>query len=118
MDFREYEEQARTYALYPKEISVAGNRAGYLYPAVGLAGEAGEALEQIKKAIRNDEGKISEERRFLLLHELGDIMWYLANLAAEIRELTGDKFFTLETIAVSNILKLAMRRQKGEIKER
>ncbi|MBI2109656.1 hypothetical protein HYT58_00585, partial [Candidatus Woesearchaeota archaeon] len=46
MEFSEYQKQSRKTAIYPK----AGF--GFVYPAFGLAGETGEVLEKLKKAIR------------------------------------------------------------------
>jgi NTP pyrophosphatase (non-canonical NTP hydrolase) len=76
------------------------------YPALGLCGEAGEAAEKVKKAIRDDDGVLTEERREALAAELGDVLWYLAQLATE----AG---LDLDTIAASNLDKLLSRRARA-----
>jgi NTP pyrophosphatase (non-canonical NTP hydrolase) len=77
VDFAAYQERSRETAVYPD----AG--ANLVYPALGLCGEAGEVAEKIKKAIRDDGGTLTTERREALAAELGDVLWYLAQLSTE-----------------------------------
>jgi len=49
MDISEYQRQSRRTAEYPREAWLA-------YPALGLAGEAGEVAAHAKKAIRDAGG--------------------------------------------------------------
>ena len=56
MELSEYQQLSRRTAEYPREAWLA-------YPALGLAGEAGEVAEHAKKAIRDDGGMVSDERR-------------------------------------------------------
>ena len=88
-----------TSAEYPREAWLA-------YPALGLSGEAGEVAEHAKKAIRDDGGQVTEERRAAMAKELGDVLWYVAQLASEL----GLK---LEDIAQANLDKLLSRQQRG-----
>ncbi len=76
------------------------------YPALGLAGEAGEVAEHAKKAIRDDAGNVSDERRAAMSKELGDVLWYVAQLATELE-------LSLEEIAAQNLEKLLSRQQRG-----
>ena len=76
------------------------------YPALGLCGEAGEAAEKVKKAIRDDAGELTPERRDALAAELGDVLWYVAQLATE----AG---LELDEIARSNLEKLLSRRERA-----
>ena len=56
--------------LTPHEIEIIWN-------AMGIAGEAGEIVEHVKKGIFHKHG-IDREK---LAKELGDLQWYLAALA-------------------------------------
>lgn len=77
-----------------------------VYPALGLCGEAGETAEKVKKAIRDDGGTLTEERREAIAAELGDVLWYVAQVATE-----AD--LDLEEIAESNLAKLASRSDRN-----
>jgi NTP pyrophosphatase (non-canonical NTP hydrolase) len=100
MDFSEYQSLSRRTAKYPR----AG--ADMTYPALGLCGEAGEVAEKVKKTIRDDGGVLSDERRAALARELGDVLWYLSQLATE----AG---LDLEEIAADNLDKLLSRQERG-----
>ena len=99
MDLSDYQRQSRRTAEYPREAWLA-------YPALGLAGEAGEVAEHAKKAIRDDEGKISDERKAAMAKELGDVLWYVAQLATELG-------LDLDEIAGQNLEKLLSRQARG-----
>ena len=103
LDFPTYQKQAQTTAVYPGR-----GEGNFVYPALGLAGETGEICEKLKKAIRDEGGKISDERKSLLAKELGDVLWYIATLATELGLDLGD-------IASGNLAKLAARKQAGKI---
>ena len=66
MKFREYQEKATKTALYPR---VADH--GWVYPALGLANEAGEVNGKLKKVIRDNNGILDDERRNEISKELG-----------------------------------------------
>jgi NTP pyrophosphatase (non-canonical NTP hydrolase) len=100
MRFSEYQQRSRATAVYPD----AGDN--IVYPALGLCGEAGETAEKVKKAIRDDGGTLTEERREAIAAELGDVLWYAAQLATE----AG---LELEEIAEANLAKLASRRERA-----
>jgi NTP pyrophosphatase (non-canonical NTP hydrolase) len=100
MDLSEYQSRSRATAVYPR----AGDN--LLYPTLGLCGEAGEVAEKIKKMVRDDDGVLTEERRAALAKELGDVLWYLAQLATE-----AD--LELEAIAEANIEKLSSRQRRN-----
>jgi NTP pyrophosphatase (non-canonical NTP hydrolase) len=99
MDLSEYQQLSRRTAQYPRE-------AWLVYPALGLAGEAGEVAEHAKKAIRDDEGNVSQARREAMAKELGDVLWYVAQLATELE-------LDLDQIAQGNLDKLLSRQQRG-----
>jgi NTP pyrophosphatase (non-canonical NTP hydrolase) len=96
----EYQELSRRTATYP---GVGDN---IVYPTLGLSGEAGEVAEKVKKLLRDDGGVMSEERRAALAGELGDVLWYVAQVATE-----AD--LDLEQIAQANLDKLLSRQQRG-----
>jgi NTP pyrophosphatase (non-canonical NTP hydrolase) len=75
MELSEYQRLSRRTAEYPRDAWLS-------YPALGLAGEAGEVAEHAKKVIRDDGGAVTEERRGALKKELGDVLWYVAQLAS------------------------------------
>jgi NTP pyrophosphatase (non-canonical NTP hydrolase) len=99
MELAEYQKLSRRTAEYPRDAWLA-------YPALGLAGEAGEVAEHAKKAIRDDGGQVSEERRAAMAKELGDVLWYVAQLASELK-------LDLDEIAQANLDKLLSRQRRG-----
>lgn len=103
MNFNEYQKKSRKTALYPnvgKDI---------VYPTLGLSSEAGEVAGKIKKVIRDDGGKVSEEKKEDIKSELGDVLWYVSQLASELD-------LSLDEIAEKNIEKLYSRLERGKIK--
>lgn len=70
--------------------------------ALGITGEAGEVADILKKHIFHGHELDKKE----LSKEIGDILWYLANLAFELDIFLGD-------IAQENILKLMRRYPEG-----
>ena len=103
INFKEYQEGAMTTAVYP-----GCGKGNWTYPALGLAGETGEICEKLKKAIRDDGGKVTSERLAVLSKELGDVLWYIAALG---RELGLD----MQKIAEENLAKLSARKTAGKI---
>jgi NTP pyrophosphatase (non-canonical NTP hydrolase) len=99
VELSEYQRLSRRTAEYPREQWLA-------YPALGLAGEAGEVAEHAKKAIRDDAGAVSDERRAAMAKELGDVLWYVAQLASELE-------LDLDGIAAQNLEKLLSRQRRG-----
>lgn len=99
MDFPSYQEASRKTALYP---DLGKN---YVYPTLGLVGEAGEVAEKIKKVLRDKGGVIDETTRVELQKELGDVLWYLSQLSVELG-------FSLDDVATKNIEKLQSRQQR------
>ena len=103
-EFNEYQGRARETAVYPNQ----GTSMGIAYCALGLAGEAGEVADNIKKYIRDDNEEISIQRMVAITKELGDVLWYIANLATELN-------LDLGIIADENLRKLADRKNRGTI---
>jgi NTP pyrophosphatase (non-canonical NTP hydrolase) len=103
--FSEYAAAIEPLVLYPRNTTIQAMQ----YVALGLNGEAGEVAEQIKKAMRNDDGNLSEERVDKLKKELGDVLWYLTRAAAELGT-------DLDEIARINVDKLYNRRDNDGLK--
>jgi NTP pyrophosphatase (non-canonical NTP hydrolase) len=103
MELSDYQERSRATAVYP------GAGANLLYPTLGLCGEAGEVAEKIKKMVRDDAGVLSPERREALAKELGDVLWYVAQLATE----AG---LDLDAVAAGNLDKLLSRRERDVLR--
>ena len=103
MDFNEYQTKSRKTAKYPS-IGHA-----VIYPTLGLVNEAGEVAGKVKKVFRDKDGEISAETRDALKAELGDVLWYLAQVATELG-------LTLDEIAEYNIAKLYDRLERGKIR--
>ncbi len=99
MDFNDYQHNARQTAIYPSDQAIA-------YCALGLTGEAGEVADKIKKIIRDKGGKFTEEDREEIAKELGDVLWYIANLSFEMN-------LSLDHVAKKNIEKLSSRLERG-----
>ncbi|MBK9155131.1 MAG: nucleoside triphosphate pyrophosphohydrolase family protein [Chloracidobacterium sp.] len=96
MNFDEYQSAAGTTALYPRRMS------NLEYPTLGLAGEAGEVANIVKKIQRDNDGILTDEVRDKLRDELGDVLWYISACADELG-------LTLDEIAAYNVNKLAKR---------
>ena len=102
MELNHYQKEARTTAKYP---NVGTNP---IYPTLGLAGEAGEVADTVKKVIRDNDGDFDSESRQKIMLELGDVLWYVAQLSSEMG-------YSLETVASENLIKLASRAKRGKI---
>ncbi len=102
MNFDEYQTRSRETAIYPDRGS------NYVYPTLGLAGEAGEVAEKVKKVIRDKNGIMDQETKEKLSKELGDVLWYVAQLATELD-------LSLDDVAEANITKLQSRKERGSL---
>ena len=103
MDFSTYQQRSRQTARYP---DVGANP---LYPTLGLCGEAGEVADKVKKVLRDRRGVFDAEVRQDLALELGDVLWYVAQLATELG-------LDLEEVASANLQKLASRAARNVIR--
>lgn len=110
MILAKYQELIKKTAIYPKTIGIA-------YCALGLAGEAGEVANKIKKLYRDtpllarvivEEGtdSITDAIKPDIKAELGDVLWYITALAQEFD-------LSLEEIMEYNMEKLLDRRNRN-----
>lgn len=108
MTLNDYQAIAHATAIYPNiyvgdgEMPIVANHAPYLYPALGLVGEAGELANKVKKIFRDHGGRIYGEIKHALVMELGDVLWYVAELATALG-------YTLDDVATLNESKLRAR---------
>lgn len=102
MNFEEYQKKSRKTAIYPN----AGN--DFIYVTMGLTSEAGEVSGKLKKVIRDKGGVIDDETKKEIKKELGDVLWYVAQLASELG-------LSLDEIAEQNIEKLYSRMDRGTL---
>jgi len=115
MEFKEYQKKAHATAQYPKievkalEGADLAVRADWIYPVMGLMGETGELVEKLKKVIRNQDGILFDKEVKEIGKELGDILWYLS----EVADALG---LDLDKIAVQNLEKLQSRVERNVIK--
>jgi len=97
MDLNEYQKMAAKTAIYNSTKAI-------LYPALGLAAEAGEVANKVKKILRDENFD-----RQGIADEIGDVLWYVAALS---RDLNID----LHDIALANLEKLHGRKERGTLK--
>lgn len=95
----DYQQFTATTAVYPE--AGMGTKMATAYVALGLAGEAGEVAEKIKKWIRD--GNINPED---IKKEMGDVCWYLAQLSTELG-------FRFEDVLNTNMKKLIDRKERA-----
>ena len=102
MTFEEYQKLSRKTALYPNKDS------NFVYPVLGLTGEAGEVSEKVKKIIRDHGGVPHDGHKEEIKKELGDVLWYVAQISTELG-------ISMQDVATANIDKLYSRLERGKI---
>lgn len=102
LDFDQYQAESRTTAAYP---DMGRNP---LFPTLGIAGEAGEVVEKVKKVWCAQDGVYTADDRRAVAKELGDVLWYMAQLATELH-------LSLHDIACMNIEKIRERKRTNTI---
>ena len=119
----EYQRISSKSAIYPGQ----GTPLGLAYCALKLNGEAGEFAEHVGKAMRDDalipvlapkvagfvtadlSCSLLEERKRLLIKEVGDVLWYLGAICNELG-------ITLEDAATANLQKLWDRTERDKLR--
>ena len=102
MELNDYQRESRKTALYPN----VGNN--FIYPTLGLVGEAGEVADKVKKILRDKKGVFDKNSKDAIKFELGDVLWYISQLSSELG-------YELEEVANANLEKLNSRKSRGKI---
>lgn len=100
-ELNKYQGVARETAIYPVDMKI-------VYPTLGLTGEAGEVADKVKKVFRDNNGYLDEEYCHAIAMKLGDVLWYVANLATDLG-------YTLQDIAEMNYQKLQSRKERNKL---
>ena len=95
-DMDDYQNRAAETAIYSSKHAV-------IYPALGLAAEAGEVANKVKKILRD-----GDFDRKAIADEIGDCLWYIAALCRDLNVSMND-------IAKTNLSKLQDRQKRGVI---
>jgi NTP pyrophosphatase (non-canonical NTP hydrolase) len=105
LSMNEYQADAAATMIYKWKI---------IYPALGLASEAGEVADKIKKLIRDENIKfdgneeLHDRQRAEILYELGDVLWYVAALSRDLG-------VSLNELAHMNLEKLRLRQMTNKL---
>ena len=102
MTFDDYQKLSRKTAIYPDLDK------NFIYPVIGLAGEAGEVSEKVKKIIRDHGGVPNDGHKEEIKKELGDVLWYVAQISTELG-------ISMKDVAVANIEKLYSRMERNKL---
>jgi len=101
LNFEDYQKEAMETAVYPERYKV-------IYSTMGLAGEAGEVANKVKKIYRDRGGEIDDEARQMLCGEIGDVLWYCAALCSDLGT-------SLDIVAEANLKKLRDRKKRDAL---
>ena len=104
--FDTYQDWTDNTATYPEAGS--GSMLALAYLGLGVAGEAGEVADKLKKVLRDSGGVLTNEVRAALIKEIGDVLWYAARLGVELD-------ISMSDIAARNITKLESRLEAGTL---
>jgi len=102
--FDAFQQESGKTAIYPG----VGTLDGLQYVSLGLCEECGEVAGKIKRIFRDDDRTLTSARRKQLVYELGDVLWYLQQMATELD-------VPLSLIAELNMHKLQERLAQGRL---
>ena len=102
MDASKYQKQAARTLIDAPGFDISDLDMMVVWNAIGLAGEAGEVCELVKKGVFHQHG-IDREK---MVKELGDVLWYAAALCTKLDMDMG-------VIMEVNIRKLKQRYPEG-----
>lgn len=101
MNFNEYQIKAKSTDIYSEKYA-------FFCHVLGLAGEAGEVVDKVKKIYRDNNGNFTDVKKIEIAYELGDALWYIACIAYDLE-------ISLDDIAFWNINKLAGRKERNKL---
>ena len=105
LSLNEYQADAAATMIYKWKV---------IYPALGLASEAGEVCDKIKKMIRDQDirfdgsEQLTDKQRADIIFELGDVLWYVAALSRDLG-------VSLNELAHMNLEKLKLRQERNKL---
>ena len=102
MDANEYQKLAARTLIDRPDFAISDRDIMVVWDALGLAGEAGEVADHVKKGVFHRHGINLEE----LKKEIGDTLWYTAALCTTLG-------FDMSEIMQGNIEKLRVRYPDG-----
>lgn len=102
MNASTYQQLASRTLIDRPGFEISDNDMMIIWNAVGLAGEAGEVAELVKKGIFHQHGLDVEKME----KEIGDCMWYIAALCTKLNLDLGE-------VMAANIEKLKVRYPEG-----
>lgn len=107
MNVNDYQKAASRTMIDKPDFEIQDQQVMIAWNALGLAGEAGEVADLIKKGIFHQQGLDKAKIR----KELGDVLWYIAALCTDLG-------LTLEEVMQQNIDKLKARFPDGYAPDR
>lgn len=99
---KQYQQLASRTLIDGPDFSLSDNEFMIIWNALGLAGEAGEVVDMVKKGLLHRHGLDKEK----MIKELGDCLWYIAALCTKLGVDLGD-------VMARNIVKLQERYPDG-----
>ena len=102
MNANEYQQLAKRTLLTKPDRTYSDQETMLVWNAIGLAGEAGEVAELVKKGVFHNHSVDVNN----ITKELGDVMWYVAGIASTLG-------LNLDDIMEKNIAKLKARYPNG-----
>jgi len=117
LSLTDYQAQAKETAIYGGSVAGVMATGDFVttsawmrlaYCAGKLNGEAGELGEEVFKMMRDDLCQLYRERRVRIVKELGDVLWYAAQIATELE-------VDLGAVAQANLEKLAGRKDRDTL---
>jgi NTP pyrophosphatase (non-canonical NTP hydrolase) len=100
MDLDSYQREALKTDQVPIASDPAAAAVGLIVPLLGLAGETGQLLSEYKKHLRDGPAYLLFKER--VAEELGDLLWYVSNVASKFD-------LRLEDVARTNLEKVQGR---------